>query len=143
MSAYVVDASVVIQYAITQEYTPEVRVLIARMYQVDRLYLPEFCLLECTNVIWKAVRFNNLAPSIASQIITELQRLPLQIEPVISLLPNALQIGLTYQLAIYDSLYIALAEQLDLPLISLDERQVRAAAAKGLIIQPLADFSSI
>lgn len=94
-------------------------------------------------MIWKAVRFNDLAPSIASQIITELQRLPLQIEPVISLLPNALQIGLTYQLAIYDSLYIALAEQLDLPLISLDERQVRAAAAKGLIIQPLADFSSI
>lgn len=33
MSAYVVDASVVIQYAITQEYTPEVRVLIARMYR--------------------------------------------------------------------------------------------------------------
>lgn len=143
MSAYVVDASVLIQYAITQEYTPEVRVLIARMYQGDRLYLPEFCLLECTNVIWKAVRFNGLATSIASQIITELQRLPLQIEPVISLLPSALEIGLTYQLAVYDSLYIALAEQLDLPLISLDERQVRAATAKGLTIKPLADFSPI
>ena len=47
MATYVVDASVVIQYAIAQTYTPEARVLITRLYQGDRLHIPEFCLLEC------------------------------------------------------------------------------------------------
>jgi predicted nucleic acid-binding protein len=32
MAIYVVDASVVVQYAITQTYTPEARVLVTRMY---------------------------------------------------------------------------------------------------------------
>ncbi|MBD1844188.1 type II toxin-antitoxin system VapC family toxin [Cyanobacteria bacterium FACHB-63] len=140
MADYVVDASVVIQYAITQQYTPESRNLISQMYQGHRLHLPEFCLLECTNVLWKAARFDNLDLAIATQIVTELQRLPFQIEPVLSLLPKALQIGLTYQLAIYDSLYVALAEQLDLPLISVDERQVRAAIAQNVTIKPITDF---
>lgn len=47
MATYVVDASVLIQYLVTQVYTPETRVLIARMYQGDQLHIPEFCLLEC------------------------------------------------------------------------------------------------
>ncbi len=60
MVSYVVDASVVVQYAITQAYTPEARVLVARMYQGEQLYVPEFCLLECVNVLWKEVRFRGL-----------------------------------------------------------------------------------
>jgi len=51
MAIYVVDASVVIQYAIAQIYTPEARGLVARMYQGDQLCIPEFCLLECVNVL--------------------------------------------------------------------------------------------
>jgi len=141
MAIYVVDASVVIHYAITQQYTLESRVLISQMYQESLLHIPEFCLLECTNVLWKAVRFDGLTIANASEIVMELQRLPFQIEPVASLLPHALQIGLTYQLAIYDSLYIALAEQLGAPLISVDERQVRAAIAQNVTIKPITDFS--
>ncbi|GAP97544.1 type II toxin-antitoxin system VapC family toxin [Leptolyngbya sp. NIES-2104] len=141
MADYVVDASVVIQYAITQQYTPESRNLISQMYQGSQLHIPEFCLLECTNVLWKAVRFDNLAVTIATQIVRELQRLPFQIESVASLLPDALQIGLTHQLAIYDSLYITLAQQLDIPLISVDERQVRAAIAQNVTIKLISDFS--
>ena len=40
MTIYIVDASVVIQYAITQIYTPEARVLVSRMYQGDQLFIP-------------------------------------------------------------------------------------------------------
>ncbi len=80
MSAYIVDASVIIQYAVTQTYTPEARVLVAQMYEGDVL-------------------------------------------------------------AIYDSLYIALAQSLDLPLITVDERQSVAATASGIIVKPISDFS--
>lgn len=141
MSAYVVDTSVVIQYAIAQTHTAEARVLVAQMYQGDTLYIPEFCLLECTNVLWKEVRFHRLPQANAEQIVQELLRLPFEIESVGHLLPNALQIGLAHQLAIYDSLYIALAQYLALPLITVDERQSVAAKARGIAIKPISDFS--
>lgn len=67
MASYVVDASVVVQYAIAQIYTPEARVLIARMYQGEQLLIPEFCLLECVNVLWKEVRFQGLPQAQAEQ----------------------------------------------------------------------------
>lgn len=143
MSAYVVDASVIIQYAVTQTYTAEARILVAQMYGGETLHIPEFCLLECTNVLWKEVRFQGLPQDNAEQIIQELLRLPFQVESVSQLLPEALQIGLSYQLAIYDSLYIALAQHLDLPLITVDERQSVAASSYGIIVKPISDFSSV
>ncbi len=141
MSAYVVDASIIIQYAVTQAHTAQARVLVAQMYGGDILHIPEFCLLECTNVLWKEVRFQGLPQANAEQIIQELLCLPFQIQFVSQLLPDALQIGLSHQLAIYDSLYIALAQHLALPLITVDERQSVAATAIGIIVKPISDFS--
>ena len=55
--------------------------------------------------------------------------LPLQMQPVYNLLPQALQIGLAHQLAVYDSLYIALALSLNCPLVTVDDLQLQAAIA--------------
>ena len=141
MAAYVVDASVVIQYAIAQAQTAAARNLVARMYERDLLHIPEFCILECANVLWKQVRFHGLSQLNAEQIIQELMYLPFQIESVIQLLPNALEIGLAYQLAVYDSLYIALAQSLELPLITVDDRQAVAATARRIMVKAVDDFS--
>ncbi|UBF24989.1 type II toxin-antitoxin system VapC family toxin [Kovacikia minuta CCNUW1] len=109
--------------------------------QGDRLYIPEFCLLECTNVLWKHVRFDGLPQADAVEIITDLLKLPFQIVAVHPLLSRALQIGLTNQLAVYDSLYIALALELDCPLITVDTRQATAAIASGATLKAITDFS--
>ncbi len=77
----------------------------------------------------------------AKQITQELLRLPFQVELVSHLLPDALEIGLAYQLAVYDSLYIALAQYLELPLITVDDRQSVAATARGVVVKPVGDFS--
>jgi predicted nucleic acid-binding protein len=143
VATYVVDTSVAIQYCITQNYTPEARVLVARMYSGDRLHIPEFCLIECVNVLWKNVRLRGLPQTDADQMIFELLALPFQIMPVSTLLPRALQIGLNHQLAVYDSLYIALALSLNCPLITVDTRQESAATASGVIIKPITDFSPV
>lgn len=141
MANYIVDTSVVIQYFISQSYTPQARVLIARMYSGDELYIPEFSLLECANVLWKEVRFRGLSQINAEEIIAELLRLPFQIVSVKHLLPRALQIGLNHQLAVYDSLYIALALDLNFPLITVDDKQLNAALACGVVIKQITDFS--
>lgn len=60
--------------------------------------------------------------------------------PIADLLSRALELGLKHQLAIYDSLYIALAESLDCPFITVDSRQEAAAKAEGIVIKPVTDF---
>lgn len=99
-------------------------------------------MIECVNVLWTNVRFRGLPQTDAEQFTAQLLALPFQIVPVKKLLPQALQISLTHQLAIYDSLYIALALRLNCPLITVDARQLNAATACGVVIKPIADFSA-
>ena len=143
MSRYVMDASVLIQYFIVQTYTPQAKALIERLAEGDQLYVPEFCLLECTNFLWKEVRFRGIPQWQAERMVSEMLALPLQMQPVYNLLPQALQIGLAHQLAVYDSLYIALALSLNCPLVTVDDRQLQAAIAQGSAIDPITDFSAV
>jgi predicted nucleic acid-binding protein len=58
-----------------------------------------------------------------------------------AVLPAALRIGLVYQLAIYDSAYIALASRANVPMITIDERQSHAVVAEGVMLKPITDFN--
>ncbi|MDF5732781.1 MAG: type II toxin-antitoxin system VapC family toxin [Rhizonema sp. PD38] len=95
---------------------------------------------RCANVLWKQVRFQGMSQTEADQLLVELLALPFDIMPVGNILPRALQIGLSNQLAIYDSFYIALAETLSCPLITVDRRQAEAATASNVVIKPITDF---
>lgn len=141
MSQYIVDASITVQLVIQDIHTPEVKILFAGVDQGDKLIIPEFGLLECANVLWKQVRFHDVPPEKAAKHIKDLQEFDLQIFPVIGLLPRALEIGLRHQLAVYDSVYIALAEQMTYPLITDDKRQAKAAQAEGVSLKAITDFT--
>lgn len=141
MNHYILDASIVIQRFIQQEYTWQTVILFNQLLEGDQFYLPEFCLLECTNVVGKQVRFYGLPESQGKLLIEDMQSIPFQIRSVSNLLSSALNIGLTYQLAIYDSLYIALALDLNYPLITVDKRQGQAAINCGVRLIPITDFT--
>ncbi len=140
MRDYIVDASVVIQYLITDTYTSNARTLFNTLTKNDKIHVPEFCLLECTNVLWKQVRFSGMSASDADALVTDLNMLPLNIIPVQFILNRALEIGLQHQLAVYDSAYIALAERLSYPFITVDNRQQQAARAVGITLKLVTDF---
>jgi len=106
---YVVDASVLGHYLDLDTYTAEVTHLLAGLVRGDHLYIPEFCLLECTNILWKHVRFNGLPHADAAATLADLLKLPFQIIAVQPFLSQALQISLNPPLAVYDALYVALA----------------------------------
>lgn len=142
MNQYIVDASIVVQLFITSRYTAETKQLFEGIDRGDQLIVPEFCLLECTNVLWKNVRFHNVTYREAEKLIRALIELDILTTPIIDLLPRALEIGLKYQLAVYDSVYIALAEKLDYPLITDDGKQANAAASEGITLKPITDFTS-
>ena len=143
MTRYVVDASVIIQALVAQSHTAEATALVASIPQTNQIHIPEFCLLECANVLWKQVRFQKIPKVDAAQLLLDLLDLPLVSVPVLNLLPTALEIGLAHQLAVYDSLYIALALSLNCPLVTVDDRQLQAAIAQGSAIDPTTDFSEV
>ena len=140
---YVVDASVAVQYLIADVHTSRVDTLLAQVDQDITLWVPEFCLLECANVLWKEARFRVMPQTQAVQLTTDLAALPLKVSPVSDLLTRALQLALEYGLAVYDSVYIAMAERLNCPLITVDRKQAQIANTVGVTLKPITDFPPI
>jgi predicted nucleic acid-binding protein len=52
---YVVDSNIVIQRLIVEQDSLQVKVLFDQMISGTELIVPEFCRLECTNVLWKPI----------------------------------------------------------------------------------------
>jgi len=140
MPNYVVDTSIVADVLITGSFTAHAEALILSVSRTTSLLVPEFCVVECINVLWKRVRAGELTQEEAEQLADDLKILPLTLVSVKNVLPRALQIGLAHQLAIYDSIYIALAEKYGYPLITADAKQEKAARAIGITIKPVTDF---
>lgn len=140
MSNYIVDTSIVVQFLVQDTHTGLVKHLFQTLTQDDELIVPEFCILECTNVLWKYVRFHGVALTTAESLVEDLTGLPLTTYAITDYLKRALVIGVTHQLAVYDSVYIALAEQLGYPLITDDARQATAASAEGVTLKAITDF---
>ena len=141
MASYVLDTTIVVQRLIRDTYTPNVQALFRGVQPSDRLIVPEFCLTECVNVLWKQVRFYGMPPAQAVQLARDLQALPLRIVSVRRLLVDALQVGLAHQLTVYDAIYLALARHVNCPLITSDQPQTRAAAAEGIMLKSVTDFT--
>jgi predicted nucleic acid-binding protein len=86
------------------------------------------------------VRFNEMPRGDADEVLRVLRTLKLRRAPMKRLLDRSLDIALNNSLAVYDSGYIALALHYGYPLISIDQSQIRAAAAKGVILIPVTHF---
>lgn len=141
---YVVDASVLIQGFIEDIDTRRVLTLLRGAIASEptiELHIPEFCILECTNILWKRVRFHSSPEAEVKRSLENLVAFPVIIHQVIGLLPRALSLGVDQQLAVYDSLYIALSESTTYPLITVDERQANVARTIGSsTLKPITDF---
>jgi predicted nucleic acid-binding protein len=140
MTSYIVDASVIAQWLITEPYTSNVIAMLQEVQPPDYLYVPEFCRIECVNILWKRVRFHGMPQELAERQVNNLVALPLKIIPGSSMYHDALTIGIKHQLAIYDSIYIALARHLNYPLITVDQKQASAAKEENVTLKPVTDF---
>lgn len=140
MPTYIVDTSILIQHFVEDTNTTLVDRLVNQLGITVELIVPDICLAECTNVLWKRVRFGGVLASDAELLLVDLLVLPLTILPASKFLPRALQIGLRHSLAIYDSVYIALAESMNYPLITADSRQGAVSSSIGVTIKSIQDF---
>jgi predicted nucleic acid-binding protein len=136
---YVVDASVGIKLFLVESLSEEVHALFAHLSDDPpaRLYVPELFFIECANILWKYVRRFDYPAEDALQDIGNLVQLPLQRVSIAALAEVALAVATQYGSTAYDSAYVALAQHLELPLITADEALVRRFADTGLDVRLL------
>ncbi len=125
----VLDASVVVEYIGRGEHVAAARDRI----QLDRgrLWAPHLIDAEVGHVLRRAVASGALAATLARSALADLADLPIQRAPHAGLLERAWE--LRGNVSFYDALYVALAERLGEPLVTLDARLAGAPGIRATI----------
>ena len=122
MSDIVVDSSVVAKWILQESDSPKAKDVLNRAASSKgELILLDLVFPEVTNVVWKYVRRRLITRDEADRALDELIRLPVRVDPTFPLLESALEISVKYDRAVYDALFVALAEDLNLPGVTADE----------------------
>lgn len=137
----VVDASVAIKLFVVEEDSDKATRLFERLTeeQPARFYVPDLFYVECANILWKYVRRFGYEADSARQDIPDLAAFDLVVVSTADLLETALNIALTHDTTAYDGCYVALAQQLRLPLITADAPLARKMRDSDVIVQILAE----
>ena len=93
----------------------------------EEAHAPGLWELEVANVVLLAERRGRLSEAASARIIERLRDLPIRLSPNSPRLHHVLEVGRRYGLTSYDAAYLTLAQQLNLPLATLD-RDLAAAA---------------
>jgi predicted nucleic acid-binding protein len=125
----VVDASVLVEYLGGGQHVEEARERLLR--RDEALWAPHLVDAEVGHVLRAAVLHGELRPAAAAAALADLADFPLRRAPHRSLLERAW--ALRANVSFHDGLYVALAERLDLPLITLDARLGAAPGVRATI----------
>ena len=122
MSDWVVDSSVAAKWAVPEVDSAHARRLIDTVVPAGgRLYLLDVGLVEVVNVIWKYYHRRSASLDDARQMLTFLLSVPVQIVASNSLLPAAFELAVKHDCAVYDALFVQLADDRGLPGLTADE----------------------
>lgn len=134
MNGLVVDASVAIKWAIPPALEPltdqSLRLLKRYVDGELEFIVPDVFWAEVGNVLWKGTRQKRWRRDEAESIAADMQARDFTTVPSLVLLPEALKIAFAHDRAVYDCLYVALAVQSKIDLITADERLANALAAR-------------
>ena len=142
MSDCVVDASVGIKLFLVEPLADRADALFATLTATPqaRLYVPDLFYIECANILWKYVRRFGYSPEAAQQDVADLVRLPLQAVSTAALAEAALELALEQGATAYDAAYVALAQELSLPLVTADEALVGRLKGTSLDVRWLGEW---
>jgi predicted nucleic acid-binding protein len=130
-SRYVVDASVGIKLFVDEDYSDKVHTLFEQLTADIPviLYVPDLFYIECTNILLKYTRRFGRSLEDSRADLLDLGRLALRVVSTAELMENALLIAAERGITAYDACYAVLASRLDLPLVTADEKLVKAVNA--------------
>ena len=119
MKSFVIDACVAIKWYIPEIHSENALRLLEKNYQ---FYAPDLIYAEVGNILWKkACLKKELHVTDAKDILTSFKRLPFKIYANEYLVTAAWNLAQRYQCAVYDCLYLALAQLEDSILVTADK----------------------
>ena len=121
----VIDYSALICFLLNDP--PQRASALRRRLGAELLQAPHLLDIEVAHVLRRYVFTGSLTPSLASETLAALARLRVTRHAHYPYLPRIWE--LRSNLTAYDAAYVALAEFLDAPLLTLDGRMARAGAA--------------
>ena len=122
----VVDASVAIKWVVAESGSD----LAARLLDGRPLHAPPLMQVEAANALWVMGRRGVLTPDEADDALATLARVPLvPAPPGFDPVPRALRLARLLEHPVYDCVYLSLATELGVPVVTADRRFVAAAAA--------------
>jgi predicted nucleic acid-binding protein len=124
----VVDASAVIEWLLG---LPRAEPVAARLESEPSAHAPHLLDLEVAQVLRRLEATGRIEADRGRQAIDDLADLDLGRHPHDVLLPRVWQ--LRQNLTAYDAVYVALAEALDAPLLTLDRRLARATSVHAIV----------
>ena len=115
----VIDASVAIKWLLPEDGS---EFALSILEQGFSLAAPDLIVSEIGNVLWKKSRTGKISPQTSVRLLTEFQNLSMRIISSAKIATIALGIAQRYDRSYYDSLYLALAETLEAPLVTADQK---------------------
>lgn len=120
MATVVIDASAVVEIFTGRQPDPELR----RKAMVNSLTAPEVVDVEVVNVVRRLERAGHLHPDVAARAVARLVEAPIVRATHRPLVRRIWE--LRHSITAYDAAYIALAEQLGVPLVTCDAKLATA-----------------
>jgi predicted nucleic acid-binding protein len=142
VSGLIVDASVAVKWFVDESDSA----IAARLLK-QPLSAPDLLLPECANVLWKKVVRAELSLDEAEVIALALEAAAIALHPTRAHLAKATRIACELGCPAYDCFYLALAQELQQPLVTADLRlvnRVRTDSARrfaGLVV-PLSEIET-
>ncbi len=138
----VVDTSVCIKQFISDPNSVKVNQLFDHLaLPQTEFFVPDLFYIECANTLWKYVRAGLYTAAEVQADLATLKAFPLRVVSTADLMAEAVTIALAYGISAYDASYVALSEQISAPLLTLDEKLVRALSSVPYDIRSFENFS--
>ena len=118
---WVVDASVALKWSLPEEDSDLARELLRKT-----LIAPDWWLVEAGNGLWKSVGRREISAAEAVVLLADLNDVPVTSVDARTILGPAVMLGCELNHPVYDCLYLALAVERDIGLVTADSRFIRA-----------------
>lgn len=146
-AASVVDASVLIKLFLQEDQSEAVQQIIDDIYLNHAipasLIVPDLMFVECANILRTKVRFHGYPPQTAIQAMRYLRALALPTTASADLVEDVLSIAFVYDISAYDAVYVALAGQQHISLITADARLAQQLHGSPYSLISIEDYLSL
>lgn len=137
MIQLVVDASVAAKWMLSgadESLLPEAHRLLED-YQTGKIdfVVPDLFWAEIGNMLWRAARRGRIRREDAKAALADMTSRGFTTVSSLPLLEQALSMAITHDRTVYDSIYLVLAAQLKVSLITADERLFNAMGGTALV----------